>query len=113
MAETYYLRSTSRLEGIEIQTLSAALKGKYEFGNPEWREGESLTESGWHYPILSQKEISVEDLDVLREKKGLTLLLTESQAAELAPLVLSSRSSDLSKYPVDIRNPNQRPRGKN
>ena len=115
MAETYGLRSKRLLTGPEVEDLSNIFDKKYSFGSsPVWYDGDSLEESGWCYTLTSPERASIEDLDILKTRKGLTLLLTQDQAAALAPLILSKKASDLSQYPVDILpDPNSRLGGKN
>jgi len=97
----YILRSSKRLDAQEISNLFHDLLKRYNVGDPQWNDDESLKKSGWYYPIRSRKELVLQDLEVIKEK-GLALLLTKKQADRLMTRRRLRSFDILANYSVEI-----------
>lgn len=97
----YTLRSSKRLDAQEISNLSHGLRKRYDIGDAQWHDDESLKKSGWYYPIKSRKELVLQDIEVIKEK-GLVLLLTEKQVAKFMDKRKLRSFDILTNYSVEV-----------
>lgn len=102
MTETYTLKSKVFLNDKERISLLKDFTREYKILKPQWHEGEALSENGWYYPILSQEDVTLQDLNVVKEN-GLTLLITKTQAEKLESLFRLHRTGQgIGDYPIEI-----------